>query len=286
MIIRTILHPTDFSDGARRALELAVDLAVDHGATLHLFHAMLLHSVEDPAREAAALDALADQARRLVARATEARDRKTGAGVATSDARSVFAVDAILGRATEIQADLIVMGTHGRSGLGKLLMGSTAEKVLRHAACSVATVRPDARATSGFRSLLVPVDFSQWAERALQAARALAPAPGAMLHLLHVVEPIPPIYYSADVSSRFALDGDLRNRVEASLREWAGDSPHARLHVTEGSPAAEIVRVADQVAADLIVMSTRGLTGLEHVLVGSVTERVCRFAKVPVLSVR
>jgi nucleotide-binding universal stress UspA family protein len=283
--LRTVLHPTDFSDGARRALELAVDLAVEHGATLHLFHAVLLHGIEDPARKTEELDALAETTRLMASRATEVQGHEPRIAVETSHARGVFAAESILARATEIGPDLIVMGTHGRSGLSKLLMGSTAEKVLRHATCSVVTVRPDIHASRGpFRSLLVPVDFSESSGRALDAARKMAP--DTTLHLHHVVEPIPPIYYSGDVTSMLALDGGLRNRVEEKLREWSGDHPRARLHITEGSPAAEIVRVAEQIPADLIVMSTRGLTGLEHVLVGSVTERVCRLAKVPVLTVR
>ncbi len=142
---------------------------------------------------------------------------------------------------------------------------------------------PDA---GGFRKLLVPVDFSDWAGRALDAARSLRASDDSTVYLLHVVEPVPPMYYAGNVSSRFELDPELRERIESNLKTWSGDMPGCKGLIREGSPALEVARVADEVRADLVVMSTKGLTGVEHLLVGSVTERVCRFATVPVLTVR
>ncbi len=75
-------------------------------------------------------------------------------------------------------------------------------------------------------------------------------------------------------------------RVEANLKTWAGDVPQSKTHITEGNPALEIARLSETLHADLIVMSTKGLTAVEHLLVGSVTERVCRFSVVPVLAMR
>ena len=131
----------------------------------------------------------------------------------------------------------------------------------------------------------MPMDFSDWSRRALQAARTFASQGEASLRLLHVVEPTPPMYYAGNID-RFELDTDLRRRVDAYLRQWSGDIPGAQISVTEGSAAMEIARAAENTGVDLVVMSTRGLTGLNHVLVGSVTERVCRFATVPVLTVK
>jgi nucleotide-binding universal stress UspA family protein len=200
----------------------------------------------------------------------------------------MFAFDAILEKANQLKPDLIVMGTHGRTGFGKLLMGSNAEKVLRHAPCNVLTVKAGARLPENghFQRLLVPVDFSEWSGRALDAARTLASQGEASLRLLHVIEPIPPMYYAGNIASRFQLDTDLRGRIDANLRQWSGDIPGAQISVTEGSAAVEIARAAENAGVDLVVMSTRGLIGLTHVLVGSVTERVCRFATVPVLTVK
>ncbi len=293
MCFTTILHPTDFSESATQALRLAVRFAVSYRATLHVFHAILLHSAdairlhaEDPADTE-------PQLRRYVDRATEYAEElgvRPGKGldVKVSVQRSVLVFDAIMDTIAELQPDLVVMGTHGRSGVSRFLMGSEAEKVLRHAPCHVLTVRADGRIgrpEGKFQRVLVPVDFSEHARRALEAARALVSATRGSLTLLHAMGPVPPMYYAGDITSRFQLDPGLRQRVEARLRRWAGGC-EADLIVTEGPAASEIARVGEAIGADVVVMGTRGLTGLQHLLVGSVTERVCRFAKLPILTVK
>jgi len=282
MTLTTVLHPTDFSASAGQALRLAVDLAVRFDAKLCIFHAETLHG-DDPSQEADALERYVETAHSLLdGRGTGHRSR-----VSVTQERSMSAFDGIMRAAVARHTDLIAMGTHGRTGLGKLLMGSTAEKVLRHAACSVLTVKADARLPKdgGFHKLLVPVDFSDGAGRALSMARELR-AEDAAIYLLHVVEPVPPMYYAGNLTSRFDLDAELRDRLESTLQDWSGDLPAARRLIAEGNPAVETTRVAEDIGADLLVISTRGLTGLEHLLVGSVTERVCRMATVPVLAVR
>ncbi len=283
MTLRTILHPTDCSVSAARALEVAARFAAAHRATLLILHAELLHG--ESLREAGpALDEYVASARRLL----HSLSGTDSTPVEVMHARAVFAHDAVLEAAAERHADLIVMGTHGRGTLGRLLLGSNAERVLRQAPCPVLTVRANAEVPAGavFRKLLVPVDFSDCARRGLDGAMALAAEASATLHVAHVLEPLPPIYYAANVTTRFELDGDLRARVEERLHAWAGDPPGARYIVTEGHPAVEIARLADDRKVDLIVMSTKGATGAEWLLVGSVTERVCRLANVPVLAMR
>lgn len=283
MRLRTILHSTDLSDAASRALELAVRLAVLHDATLQIFHAVLLHA-EGPARTERLL-------RNYVKAAHEHAKRWTRDGHAlTVDAsceRSVFAFDAIIDKVGQLQPDLIVMGTHGRSTFRRFLIGSNAEKILRHAPCHVLTVKADARigCDTGFSRVLVPVDFSDFSRRALVAARAVVSESGGAVTLLHVVEPISTLYYAGNVTSRAQLDPDLPKRVETNLREWAGGGA-SDVIVAEGPTALQITQTSDEIGADLIAIGTRGLTGLEHLLVGSVTERVCRFANVPVLTVK
>ena len=283
MTLTTILHPTDFSRSAGQALELAARLAARQGASLHILHGVTLHANDD-GTQAAELEKLAESARSIIG----ATDGAAPVEVTTSERRAVFAFDAIMQATIERQPDLVVMGTHGRGGFSKLLMGSNAEKMLRHAPCSILTVKEGARVPSEgrFRRLLVPVDFSDWAGRALDTARVLRDPDGSDITLLHVVEPVPPMYYAGNVSSRFELDPELRSQLEEHLQTWSGGLERASAMITEGSPPLEIARVADETDIDLIVMSTKGLTGVEHLLVGSVTERVCRFATVPVLTVR
>ncbi len=283
-----LLHPTDFSDSATHALRQAVRLALAHQAKLHVFHAMLLHA-EDPAQEQPRLDAYAEVAAR------EAREWAAGSirpeaslDYEVSVGRAVSAHDAIMEKIGQLKPELLVLGTHGRSGLSKFLMGSDAEKLLRHAPCDVLSLRADARlgGTDGsFRRVLVPVDFSEPSRRALETAKAHASETDSLITLLHAVEPIPPMYLAGGLTSRFQLDSDLPARVSSKLEEW-GHGGADQVLVTEGPTASEIIRIADEIRADLVVMGSHGLSGLEHVLVGSVTEKVCRFARTPVLVVK
>ena len=285
MRISTILHPTDFSDTADRALEVAVDLATRYDAVLHLFHGLVLHA-DSPT--APPLDACAAAASEQAARLVERDPTRRPPTVQVSHLHAVDPFEAIMERISQLHPDLIVMGTHGRTGLGRLLMGSTAEKVLRHAPGNVLTVKGAAphRDAGAARRILVPVDFSDGSAQALDAARWLARRAETRLHLLHVVEPLPAFYYAGPAERAPELDNDLRQRIEHSLREWSGDLDGARWSVAEGHVPTEIARVARNTEAGLVVMGTRGLTGLHHVLIGSVTERVCRTCEAPVLVVR
>ncbi len=286
MTLRRILHPTDYSTGAARALEVAVRFAAGRRADLLILHAELPLGEDpgDPSDAGAGLDEYVASARRLL--------NSLSAGepplVHALQGRAFSAHDAIVEAAAERRADLIVMGTHGRRGPSRLLLGSNAERVLRQAPCQVLTVRADAAVPAGaeFRTLLVPVDFSAGSRRALDGARALSARDDADIDVLHVMEPLPPMYYAAGVRTRFEVDGDLCARVHERLESWAGDPPGVRYVVVEGHPAVEIARLADERQRDLIVMGSTGGTAAPWLLVGSVTERVCRMARVPVLTMR
>jgi nucleotide-binding universal stress UspA family protein len=285
MRIDTILHPTDFSESAEHALGVAVDLASRHGAVLYLVHGLLLHA-NTPGTPP--LEACANKATEQATRLVEQDPTRRLPEIRVSHLHAVSPFEAIMERATQIQPDLIVMGTHGRTGIGRLLMGSTAEKVLRHAPGHVLTVKAavQPRDPGDPRQILVPVDLSDGSAQALDAARWLARSTDTRLHLLHVVEPVPALHYAGNVENRFALDGNLRHQIEHSMQEWSGEIDGARWFVTEGHAPTEIARVARNTQADLVVMGTRGLTGLQHMLIGSVTERVCRTCETPVLVIR
>ena len=188
MRVQQILHPTDFSECAQRALQVAVYLAVSHGAALHVFHARVLHA-EDPAREGAEVDRVLDDAR-FHGRAWIEHDPQRSLSLSSAEARDVNAYDALAEQIGTMRPDLVVIGTHGRSGFGRLLLGSLTDKLLRHAPCDVLTVRADAKLPApgrGFTRLFVPVDFSKPSRRALETAQALAAVHDARLTLGHVV---------------------------------------------------------------------------------------------------
>lgn len=282
MKLETILHPTDFSESAERALDLAAMLATAHDATLQIVHAELLHG--EPRDTKHELDQYAERARGLLGGGGAGRSQK----LVVTQTRSILAFDAIIRAAAESSPDLIVMGTYGRSGFSKLLMGSTAEKVLRHASCAVLTVKAQARLPEGkrFRRLLVPVDFSVRSHQALDGVRALRAQDATATYLVHVVEPLPALYYAGGLSSFFELDPDLRDRIKKKMRTWAEDLTDWEPTITEGNVALEVTRLAEVLGVDLIVMTSQGLTAVERLLVGSVTERVCRVSTVPVLTMR
>jgi nucleotide-binding universal stress UspA family protein len=290
MKLAKILFPTDFSETADHAFKQAVALALAHQAKLHIFHAVLLHS-EDPHHLQTVLKGYVEhvekEALELLEKKSGELDGK-GLQVEISTARGFSPYEAIAVKVEELEPDLIVMGTHGRSGVGKLLLGSVAEKVLRHAPCSVLTLRNDATIageSNGLQRVLVPVDFTDFSRRALESARSLVSEKGSLTVVHVVASPIHPSFYAGGITELFQIDPELPNRIRGNLEAWLGDQP-GEIIVTEGDAAAEILKTADETRAELIVMGTRGLSGLDHLLMGSVTERVVRTSKVPVLTTK
>ena len=140
-----------------------------------------------------------------------------------------------------------------------------------------------------FRRILVPHDFSEAATHAFRVAIQLAKRHRGRLTVLHVVPPYQPVMYVPEVSvwipDAEIVKGTRRSLVDVVRRELRGrGAPRARVDVQLGDPAAKILAAAK--AADCIVMSTEGRTGLAHLLIGSVAEKVVRHCPVPVLTVR
>ncbi len=293
--IGQILCPTDFSRCATNALPHSVQLAKRFDAALHLFHVLVVHDV-DPGNAAHPLPnmeelyrALEENAELELQRAVELED----VALRTSQRRGISAGAGILEYAEEHDVDLIVMATHGRRGLKRLLLGSVAEEIVRLAPCPVMTI-PECHESPpepAAESILVPVDFSSHAGVALRYASELATLYGARLHLLHVVdEVIYPDFYPPILPAGGALTDELRERSVEKLRQLVTDLDLLRepteLHVRPGRAAPEIADFADQEGVDLIVIASHGLTGLSHMLLGSVTEQVVRHAPCPVFTVK
>lgn len=183
--------------------------------------------------------------------------------------------------------DLCVIGTHGRTGITRILMGSIAEQVVRHAPCSVLAVRPGGEVTP-FRHALVPTDFSLSARHALDLATALVDPTGSIT-LMHVVEV--PVAYSGEAPMlEFGRDLDKRATAEldnelARIRRTTQLAVTARTRI--GSAGAQTLAVVDDDRSiDLVVMGSHGRTGIKRMLVGSVAEKVVRHARCPVVVAR
>lgn len=294
--IKKILYPTDFSRCAGHALPHTLHLAETHGAELHLLHALVLHEA-DPSNLSHRLPdmeelylILEEHAEAQMKSAIEQHGR-TGFTIKSTQVRAISAAGAILDYASETEIDLVVMGTHGRRGLRRLLLGSVAEEVVRLAPCPVLSVpeREEGVSPGRIERIVVPVDFSDHARLALAYAIELADAYGAQLDLLHVVdEVIYPDFYPPVIPSGGSITEELRDQ---SLQRMTGllsgfEGADAAVHVRAGRAAPEIADFATEHDADLVVIASHGLTGISHVLLGSVTEQVVRRAPCPVFTVK
>jgi nucleotide-binding universal stress UspA family protein len=192
----------------------------------------------------------------------------------------------IVSQLAEEPFDLCVIGTHGRTGLARILLGSVAEMVVRHAPCSVLAVRPDGE-EKPFVHALVPTDFSESARNALDLAAELIPPTGAIT-LLHVIEL--PVYSGEITTEALAstLDSDAAAALDKEVARMKA-KPCAQITVRprSGSPGGQTLAVLDDDRSiDLVVIGSHGRTGIKRALMGSVAEKVVRHARSPVLVAR
>jgi nucleotide-binding universal stress UspA family protein len=278
-----ILFPTDGGDGANATLDHVLDLAADHGATVHVLNvADTTHdSVTRVGRDV--VDVLEHEGEDVVEAAAD-RAAERGVETVTSVLQGGVA-ETVVAYAADNEIDLIAMPTQGRTGLDRLLLGSTTERVVRQSAVPVLGLRPDREpAPYPYRNVLVPTDGSERAGRALDQAVALAARSGATLHLLSVVD-----VGNVGVEAYSGTD-PLVSAAEETVAEAAAVAEAAGVetveHVEVGSSAARGIRsYLEDSDVDLVVMGTRGRTGVERYLIGSVAERTVRTSPVPVLTV-
>jgi nucleotide-binding universal stress UspA family protein len=284
--LRTILVPTDFSDHARHALRWAMDLALPHGASIVLVHAVEPH----PFGRAGEVDRLFTEAAE-VELAKEAQVLK--------DAKTPFTTLALHGKpwrvitetAAGLNADLIVIGSRGLNAIARVMIGSTADRVIRTATVPVLTVHPE-DSLPAMRTVLAATDLSDGSTLAIQAARRIMSVVPEFVRLilLHVS---PPPYVMGSIEVSAALMPDW-NEIERSSREGLervasairGDGLGVEPEVARGFPANTILQKAKEYRPDIIVLGTHGATGLDRMLLGSVAEKVLHHAACPVLTVR
>jgi len=303
MTLRHILCPFDFSEVSTHALEQAGVLARASGARLTVVHVFL--SVM-PTTGLDALDVATSQVidaedlQELRDKVATACRPATDAGV---DVRILVVggspVPVILDQARAGSADLIVMGTHGASGVQHLVLGSVTEKVLRRATCPVLTVPPRAAGTpaAAFRRVLVAVDFSDCSRLAVKTAGTITEGSGAALTLLHVMEwpwhepPVPGMegMPGAQVEALLEYRRYLESSAAEGLKGMAATTLPGRDVATEvrfGKPYLELLDAARERQADLIVMGVRGRNPIDIGFFGSTANQLVRRATCPVLTVR
>jgi nucleotide-binding universal stress UspA family protein len=273
-LVTRILVPTDFSPAAELALRHAASLARVFGAELELLSSLFVSifwgsdtAVPVPADYYRALRDRAEADLEERARTLRANGLTVSCGISAEHAANAACAIAASGR-----ADLISLGTHGRTGLPHALLGSVAERIARLAVCPVLSVRADACEPRAIRKLVVATDFSADARSALDWAGGLADRSGAKIALVHALQ-------------RSGESSDEARRRIAGLRdEFAGVVEETV--VEPGHPDELVLRSARRLESDLVAMGTRGASGLEHVLLGSTAERVMRRSPLPVVIVK
>jgi nucleotide-binding universal stress UspA family protein len=289
MRIKTILCPVDRSDVSVRALSYAALLAREYVARLSVLEVIDWGlpprggvPISLPEMPPDVQDEVLGYLNRLVAPAQDA-------GVATELAVEVGPiVRRILDRADTIASDLIVVGTHGRTGFDRLALGSVAEKVLRKAARPVLAVPPgpsqaiDARP---FRSIVSAVDLSPATDAVIDVAADLATRYGSELVVLNVVE----WPFSTSDERAGGWKRSLETRAEEKLAGLVADHCGARIkashQVVTGTPADEILALARARASDLIVLGVSGHGAVERAILGATAHGVVRRSQCPVLTV-
>lgn len=296
--LRKIVIPTDFSACAEVALVQALALARLHEAELHLCHVLASYESDPftPGDPPAELMQFWQRQEESCARKMKALVEELDTGevpVQLHQWRAGAIAPAIIDRSVELGADLIVMGGHGRRGFRRFLLGSVAEEVVRLASCPVLTVRETSRPWRELHPgrIVVPVDLSEHSKLALRAARELAGAES-QLELVHVIDlPVSSQYgdpwHLRPAQADFpALVKQAEEAVASLADEVEGPAVSSHIRVLEGRAAAMLAQHADRVEADLIVIATHGLSGLPHLLMGSVTEKLLRTANCPVLTLK
>ena len=289
MVFSKILCPTDFSAGSQQALRVAVRMANEANAEIVVFHAFYIPPPAFDGEYVFPVDVIQqmvdDSQRGLDAavRDATAAGAKHARGTLVSGAPWAEIV-AVLERET---FDLCVIGTHGRTGIARVLLGSVAEKVVRHSPCSVLVVRPGSE-TRPFAHVLVPTDFSESAEDALGLAAQVV-RPDGSITLLHVLE-APAAYSGEPLGIDFLRELDKQSTAAleaAATRVRSKVAVPVRVRSRIGHPGAQILAdLDDDPSVDLVVMGSHGRTGITRVVIGSVAEKVVRHAPCPVAVAR
>jgi nucleotide-binding universal stress UspA family protein len=280
--INKILFAADFSPESENALHCAISLAKRYRSTLVLTHVLSTEGVNAAGDTwPVAIDVVRQSAEQRMEMLEDTEELQTlphEVLLLSGDTG-----DEIARTLSEKNVDLVVMGTHGRGGVKKLLLGSTAEKVIRHAACPVLTVGPQIRPPSldRFHHVFFATDFSSGSMRALTYALSLAELDRADLTLLHVVE-------SQPVSESELLEWKRQDREKLSRMVRAENdlANEPEIEVEIGMPETEIVRQADARNADLIVMGSHTAGAIATHLPWTTLHHVLQHAHCPVLTVR
>ena len=281
-----ILLATDGSRDAELAAATAVALAKETGSELQVVH---VGREKYPPHDA--YRSLARHSRELAREVLDEQVNKIEhlkGTIARSHLRMGRPAEEVVGLAEKIEADLIVVGSRGAGPLRRLLMGSVSDSVVRHAHCPVLVVR--GKPVVFPAKILVATDGSKEAELAASTILSLSKGTGSELHVVTVALGYPYVYAYYDLRHPAEVEQHRREartvldqQVDYMVR--AGGTV-AKAHLCDGVPEEEIVVLAEEIGADLVVLGSRGLGGMRRTLMGSVSDSVVRHVHCSVLVVR
>ena len=261
-----VLVATDGSDVAADAAESAIALANDLEATVHAL------SVTEPNGD-----------RTTAEQSTESVERDATAAGCAAEAvvREGRPSSEILAYAEEADVDLIVVGTHGRTGIRQTILGSVALEVIRESTVPVLTVGADAGGLTGISDVLVATDGWSGSSVAVDHALGLAEACGATVHALYAVD-----VRSEEREVLESFEAHGRNATGTVVDRAQERGLEATGTVVRGDAHEVLIEQAERGEADLLVMGTESKSNLERLVVGSVSQRVVPEASIPVMTVR
>lgn len=283
-----ILCATDLSEAADEAIRQGDEWARLFDASLVVLHAMptfpgvpmppeLMQQelIERERLSAQLLDTVAERVKSLTGRTAEECQILIEDGPASV---------AIVHKAEELKADLVVVAGFGETARRRVLLGSVADRVLRYAHSSVLVARP----RRGTKRILAATDFSEQSLFAMRIASGIAQRREAELSVVHCLElPLPKPPFPAPVSTPAEYLSHIRASAQARLdRMMAELHVQAKAMIVEEPPGTAVPHIAESLQADLVVLGTTGRTGLKRLLLGSMAEAITRRAPCPVLVVR
>lgn len=285
IIYRNPLVPYDDSEFSRAALLEAAHWTRRHQGALTILHAVFFDTEEFGI--APELREKRWRKGREFCSAAKAR-LETELGIAAQVLyREGDPPEEVLAAVEGTGADLIVMGTHGRRGLSRLLMGSATSHVILHSGVDVLVVKNCSTGRGVYTSILVPFDASAQSRRSLERACALAKQDTAKVTIIYV---IPRYEEMLDFMRTPQIEKSLRGEAERILGEGRALALtlgiEAQMRIGEGRSGDELTRAVVKDSFDLVVMGTSGWRGVDKALLGSTAERVIRDAPCPVLVVK
>ena len=289
-----ILCATDLSDVSKNVVQYGIDMAKKLNAKLYICHVIDLPTISVYGE--AVFDPIAHQQHFIDFAAKEIENLVGDADVDWEPIISIGqATDEIVRHATEQNIELVVVATHGRSGIRRFLLGSVTERLIKIVPSPLLVLRMAERMQDGFRqdfpfrNILVAYDFSKDSEEAFRTGLSFAQEFQSGLHVVHVVEPSAYNDFLKSNESSEPLPANiydpLKERLLEAVPAEAANWCDVQAHILVGKPYAKLIEFAQQNNVDLIVLGVRGHGKVENRLVGSTTDRVIRRAFCPVLSV-